>query len=264
MLMSHDNWALNAFEFDVRYYYPTTTDTPYAGMLVYRQSEYEFLFAVLMESPKPTPPQTTLFCEKEPGFIWECPEHLKNSFDAYEISLEQVVRDWKIFKTLTGTMPSNFKPLDYALLQQDFPLQVLIMKPVEDKLYPEQTRLKSIDLLTSIFFKDTYGGIWCLTRTNISTIFLIQMKYSPTTHTISPHSDIFMFTELALNLFPSFSNVEDWGNLTLSQLLQVTNLLIHTSSHEESVISQIIYTTLSSDKVQKWLNPNNRYYFNIV
>ena len=28
MLMSHDNWALNAFEFDVRYYYPTTTDTP--------------------------------------------------------------------------------------------------------------------------------------------------------------------------------------------------------------------------------------------
>ena len=263
MLLAHAKSALNAVEFHVNYYYPLPASQSNAGLLIYREDEYDFVFAFLKERPLPEPPRTSIFNLDESGFHWTCPDRLTEAFQNLEITLEQVVQDWEIFKTGTGVLPSNFKPLSVFDLEKRFPLEQITLNPLNKTLFPQEMPLKSIDILKSIFFKDYYQGIWVLTRTNISTIYLIQMTYSKESKLIHPYSEIFTFNELAMNYFPDFFATDEWEELTLAQLIQLKNLLLHLNSNTETKVPQNVFNTLPLAEVQNWMNPNNYYEFDL-
>lgn len=263
MLLAHAKAALEAVEFQTNYYYPLPKSQSCAGVLIFRESDYAFIFAFLTEHPTNEKPSTSIFDPVAGGFHWTCPVRLESCFQELKLTVEQVVEDWEIFNTHTGELPTNFKPLSIHDLNNRFSLDSLILDPLEKDLFPEQMPLKSVHLLKSIFFKDTYHGLWVLTRTNISTIYLIQLNYSKVSQTINPYSDIFTFNELALNYTEHVFDTDEWEELTLTQLLQLKNILLHLNSNPETEVPNTVFRILPSSEVRNWINPSNRYNFDL-
>lgn len=260
MLIIHCNTPLDTFEFNNQIYIPFQNLKNGKGVVVYRESEYDFMFGFLDYEIVDENPTKQIFDSKIPGFIWTCPDHLIESFHGLNISPEKVIRDLEFFQDSTGHLPSNFKIISQVDLLEKFNPEDFEVYELSGEFYNQDTPLNELQFSQSLLFRDDYEGTWFFNRLDLSTVLIFQVIFNPHSRDLRIESDAIILTELSQTWFESINKqTDDWNDLTLRNILQLRNLMLEYRSNTEEKIPKTVLRVVSKEHVKETMNPTNHH-----
>lgn len=217
---------LDVFEFDTLIYYPETTEISPYGLVVKRVKEFQFAIGCLNFYPTQViPVQDDLFITPPLGFLWTCPRALKEKFSDNQVTIRDVLSHYIQINLEIGLINTAFQSLDCTSLIEIFPREELVIPELKTGFVSESQKIKECAIQDSIFFKDTYGGIWMLNRNNLSTVCLIRVALQTEPTKLKFLSDAYILNEMILTLLKENSNPDEWDELSLGQCLHLKNWL---------------------------------------